>query len=496
MKEKINKFIHSKNFIIILILLLISLVGIVGTYAWFTWSSTENTSLTLTIGKLADVTFDNGNDINITNLAPVFNYTDGEKTTFSINNKDTTGVTISYSVKLNITTIASELVSSSLKYKLMSNGAEIGSGEFSSASSGKSLTIGRGTLSSGITDFDFYIYIDGNIENDPNMMNKTLTGTITVTAEEKNVADTIFNLYSPNTTVTNNSITYNYDTTNNLMQDTAGNIRYYGASPNNYIYFNCDAYPNTNCELWRIIGIVDGKVKIIRNTSIGYYSWDVELSNEMPVANEWSQADLMKLLNPGYENESIGGSLYYNSESGTCYRMDLPDDATSTISCDFTSTGLSSASKNIIDTSIWYLGGHSSTVIYPNQIYNFERGTNVWSDGRPTSWLGKVALPYPSDYGYAADLALCNKTLNNYSSSTCNNNNWMSSVNNTAWLLTPNSADPIEIWYIRDGVESEFSDTGGGLNISFNVNPTLYLSSNIAIESGSGTEGDPYRIRA
>ena len=96
MKEKINKFIHSKNFIIILILLLISLVGIVGTYAWFTWSSTENTSLTLTIGKLADVTFDNGNDINITNLAPVFNYTDGEKTTFSINNKDTTGTTISY----------------------------------------------------------------------------------------------------------------------------------------------------------------------------------------------------------------------------------------------------------------------------------------------------------------------------------------------------------------------------------------------------------------
>ena len=316
----------------------------------------------------------------------------------------------------------------------------------------------------------------------------------------KNLLKRIEYLYTnaTKTTVTNNSITYNYDTTNKLMQDTAGNIRYYGASPNNYIYFNCDAYPNTNCELWRIIGILDGKVKLIRNTSIGYYSWDVELSNgEMPVANEWSQADLMKLLNPGYENESIGGSLYYNSESGTCYRMDLPFDATSTISCDFTSTGLSSASKNIIDTSIWYLGGHSSTVIYPNQIYNFERGTNVWSDGRPTSWLGKVALPYPSDYGYAADLALCNKTLNNYASSTCNNNNWMSSVNNTAWLLTPNSGDPFEIWYIRDGVvESEFSDTGGGLNISFNVNPTLYLSSNIAIESGSGTEGDPYRISA
>ncbi|MGN1341882.1 MAG: hypothetical protein ACI4VL_01460, partial [Bacilli bacterium] len=184
MKEKINKFIHSRIFIIILILLLIILVGVVGTYAWFTWSSTNNTSLTLTIGKLADVTFDNGNNINTTNLAPVFNYTDGEKTTFSINNKDTTGATIAYSVKLNITTIASELVSDSLKYKLLSNETEISSGTFSSASSGNSLTIGSGTLSSGITDFDLYIYIDGNIENDPNMMNKTLTGTITVDVYE------------------------------------------------------------------------------------------------------------------------------------------------------------------------------------------------------------------------------------------------------------------------------------------------------------------------
>ncbi len=27
----------------------------------------------------------------------------------------------------------------------------------------------------------------------------------------------------------------------------------------------------------------------------------------------------MKLLNPGYESETTGGSLYYNSKSGNCY---------------------------------------------------------------------------------------------------------------------------------------------------------------------------------
>ena len=51
-----------------------------------------------------------------------------------------------------------------------------------------------------------------------------------------------------------------------------GNIRYYGASPNNYIYFNCDDYSNqtsSTCETWRIIGIFDGKVKILREDTIG-----------------------------------------------------------------------------------------------------------------------------------------------------------------------------------------------------------------------------------
>jgi len=101
----------KKYMILGIILLLMSLVGSLGTYAWFTWKSTSNTSLTMTIGKLADVIFTSGNNISTSTLAPVFNYTDGEKTTFSINNKDTTGTTIDYDVKLNITSIATELKS-------------------------------------------------------------------------------------------------------------------------------------------------------------------------------------------------------------------------------------------------------------------------------------------------------------------------------------------------------------------------------------------------
>ena len=42
----------------------------------------------------------------------------------------------------------------------------------------------------------------------------------------------------------------------------------------NYVYFNCSTYPTTNCELWRIIGTFGDKIKIVRNESIGKYSWD------------------------------------------------------------------------------------------------------------------------------------------------------------------------------------------------------------------------------
>ncbi len=43
-------------------------------------------------------------------------------------------------------------------------------------------------------------------------------------------------------------------------------LRYTGKNPNNYVLFNN--------ELWRMIGIFDGKIKIIKNDSIKDMSWD------------------------------------------------------------------------------------------------------------------------------------------------------------------------------------------------------------------------------
>lgn len=493
MRNKINKFIHSKYLLISLIVLLILLVIATGTYAWFTWRSTSNTSLTMNIGKLTDVTFNSGNDISTSTLAPVYNYTDGEKTTFSINNKDTSGTTLSYSVKLNITSIASELKSTDLKYVLLKNDTIVQEGDFSSITTGSTTIYSDSISSSGTTNFIFYLYIDGNSENNLNMMNKSLVGTITVEATDKESFTTyITNLYesATKTTVTNNNITYQYDTTNSLMKDIGNNIRYYGASPNNYIYFNCSDYSNqssSTCETWRIIGVFNDNVKIIRNESIGAYSCDNKEENYT-----WETASLMKLLNPGYESETVGGSLYYNSGNGTCYSgLNY-----ATTSCNFTSSGLKdNFTKNVIAEHDWNIGPTNQAYVnveYENEVKN--------------KFKAYVGLSNVSDYGYATNLKLCTSELLNYSNSECKDNNWMfymaTGSKKMAYFINYASSSSLNNWAINalteggnvDIFDNDINDTLP--TTSSDIFPTLYLSNLVSIaDGGTGTSSNPYQLQ-
>ena len=280
------------------------------------------------------------------------------------------------------------------------------------------------------------------------------------------------------------------------MKDVGNNIRYYGASPNNYIYFNCSNYSNqssSTCETWRIIGVFDGKIKLIRNESIGEYSWDnknVSTGAENDYGkNDWTDARLMKLLNPGYESEATGGSLYYNSGSGNCYAWY----SNATKACNFTSTGIKNATtRNLISDTIYYLGGHNSFSVYPNQIYEKERGTTVYS-GRPTEWTGKIALAYPSDYGYAADLGKCSQNLNNYNNSTCTSNNWMNTIiaPNNGWLLTPSSGNERYAWNVYSSGRVYYNSYA---YVASGVAPVLYLGSELSVKAGIGSSSDPYQI--
>ena len=299
----------------------------------------------------------------------------------------------------------------------------------------------------------------------------------------------------------------NYDTTN-LAVDDYGNTRYIGADPNNYV--------SVDDDIWRIIGTMkdvdDGRgnkedrVKLIRASSIGRYSWDTSDSttNNGSGVNEWSQADLMKLLNPGYESESVGGSLYWNNQSGTCYS----DENNVTTSCNFTSKGIKDKLKTLISDVVWNTGTSTISSQIPSEFYTEERGTRngkICSSGnycndtieRTTTWTGKVGLMYPSDYGYATsggsttDKTTClNTYLNGWSSvSDCINNDWLFN-SSYQWTLSPYASSSFAynafIVSISGGVVNFYASHNYG------VRPVVYLTSNVEIQSGDGSSGNPF----
>ena len=318
-----------------------------------------------------------------------------------------------------------------------------------------------------------------------------------------NLAARITSLYesSSKTSVTNGSKTYQYDTTNSLMKDAAGHIRYYGASPNNYIYFNCSNYSSqtsTTCEKWRIIGYVDNKVKLIRGSQIGTFSWDNKNDSTGGTLtygkNDWTTARIMRLLNPStyYTTDSndngYGQSLYWNAKSGTCFFG--ANNATK--SCDFTSIGIkNTTTRNLISETKYYLGGSNTFSIYSNQMYDYERGKAVFT-GRPTEWTGKVGLAYPSDYGYAADFRSCTQDLDNYNNSACTSKNWMKAIiaPNYGALINPHSDVSYSIWRINQ-------NGGVGYNTAstvYGITPVIYLDPKLVIKSGTGTSSSPYQL--
>ena len=263
------------------------------------------------------------------------------------------------------------------------------------------------------------------------------------------------------------------------------NIRYYGSDPNNYVRFNN--------ELWRIIGVFGDNVKLIRSEKLGDLSWD---SSEKSVnyglgVNEWSQSDLQVYLN----------TMYYGGTTVTCFG----DWNNTTTTCP---TGtIDETSKSLIDYHIWNTGAIESTKRTDTlAFYSAERGTKgkICSSGnncndtvtRKTEWTGYIGLPYVTDWAYASSESVCETNMQTKDDSNvyiCKNNNWMQR-NTLAWYLSPGASGLFanSAWYVGGG---GYADHGNAAT-SDAVVPSIYLKSNVLIESGTGTSSNPYILKA
>ena len=268
-------------------------------------------------------------------------------------------------------------------------------------------------------------------------------------------------------------------------------------------------YVNFNNETWRIIGVIptdDGtgkyeeRLKIIREESIGKYSWD---TSEYSInvgwgVDQWGEtgsyngADAMRLLNPGYESESINNSLYYNRTSGECYTNSFDTSQ----ACDFSSSGLTEEAKSMIEDAKWYTATLLTRNRTTQESYIEERGTEAGSSDtgititKTTNWIGKVGLMYPSDYGYASSGCRDGEhALADYNNETCTSTNWLYK-NAAEWTLTPSVWSVSSICYVSINGDVNFINAC----VTHVLRPVMYLTSNVKITDGDGSQNNPYQL--
>lgn len=109
---------------------------------------------------------------------------------------------------------------------------------------------------------------------------------------------------------------------------------------------------------------------------------------------------------------------------------------------------------------------------------------------------GKIALAYPSDYGYAVDLNKCKYyRVDEYKDTACVSNNWMKTilgVSSNGWLLSTHSGGSYDVSFVH--LNGSVSNFYLGAQLVYEVAPVLYLSSELGIELGDGSSSNPYKL--
>ena len=527
----------KKNvFIVIVLIGIISIIGI--SYALWVLNLTQSGQNDI-VSSCFNVTFEDKDNISLQKAYPILDE-EGKKLTpyeFTVTNNcdsyasfninleilNTTTLTNNDAIKVMVSSKAND-IETEISTNLLSS-YQTTNKTLDNAKTSFNLTTGYLNAKESKT-YTLRLWLDENVDmNTEGVQNAKFSSKMVIStsyAEEipKSAVETIISLVSgadssstdvytvPDKTSDSCTYTLAYDGTSD------NNLRYVGANPCNYV--------KIDDELWRIVGVMnnvddgtgkkESRIKLIRNESIGTYSWDTSESsvNNGYGVNEWSQADLMRLLNPGYESEEVGGSLYYNNSSGNCYN----GENNATTACDFTSSGLKETLKSLIGDALWHTGSNDGVTYTYNNIvsskfYELERSSHtgkICSSGnscndsveRTTSWVGKVGLMYPSDYGYATSgdningrMSCLNKELGYWDMiSGCSDNDWLYIMGNSQILISPmaSSSDANNVFEVATRGLVYF----GQAYYNDWVRPTVYLQSNVPILVGEGTLEDPY----
>ena len=320
----------NKKLAIVSILLAVIITGIGVSFGYFIWNSANNTDISFTV-EGAVVELSDGADIKGASLMPVINYNTGgsdvvkKDIKIKLKNNVTSDVTVDFKLKIN--SIDSGLKHSSFKYNLVNaSGTSVSSGDFATSKAGDSISLlslssTNGTLTTSLTGYTLYIYIDGTVDNPSSMMNQSFDFSFVVdgsnsTGEHISATKKVESLDDGSTgdsgsgvyKVTHNAIPAESSATGSEIPAVT-DYRYYGPNPNNYILL-----PDMNTTESRCMF----NDKELTNPSMGEWPANFDCENEVVYKLDWGDGSISYIPTSTFEIVAPAGSMTYNETNNKC----------------------------------------------------------------------------------------------------------------------------------------------------------------------------------
>ena len=266
---------------------------------------------------------------------------------------------------------------------------------------------------------------------------------------------------------------------------------------NNYICFGSD---ETTCpvdNLYRIIGVFDGRVKLIKAdyATTDLLGTDGAFNTKFKINYHYSIPSYYR----GEKSVDSLGSYYWNSNNDYTNTWSTSLLNKTNLNTNYLNN-IGSKWANMIDTTIWKVGGNTWSNI-GNAISSVAYQNEIVSPSTSTTYEAKVGLMYASDYGFAADPSTWTINVGEFMGKTdageyIMDKNWMY-MGVDEWTITPETSNSMNCFSLSGGSgisSTKISLASGPTYNDITVRPTFYLNSSIKYSSGYGTKDDPIRI--
>ena len=253
---------------------------------------------------------------------------------------------------------------------------------------------------------------------------------------------------------------------------------------NNYVCFGSNESPCPTDNLYRIIGVFEDQVKLIK--------YDYANSNLLGTDGDYSTDTYSKSSYSTYKGSLTTINIYHWNKStkkntwseSNLNKVNLNQNFVNNIGTEW---------ANKITLTTWKVGGNTAadyvipSVAYQNEINNPTPGS--YSTTGETEYSAKIGLMYVSDYGFAAEPSAWTLTVGSYDNTTVTRTNWMY-MGLSEWTISRFVDNSAHAFFVSGNgeVDRHFVD------IDFGVRPSFNLSSTITYVSGSGSADDPILI--